>query len=770
MYEVYDRLIQLNDIEVWLDLKNINYGTNWMDVIKNGLDTSDFMLLVASSTSLKSQFVKREWTYYIAQKKPILVFLIDNTEIDPELKQNNVPIIDIREDPLDMMCWLESLANYTSLLETENDIIYLDEMNDEKVIPNFVNSFVFRKSLFWLVWQIILITFFVYHWDGIGSSVRIAIITVFVIDYLMKFSSLSDIRARSTSSETFGVLYTNPIIIRLIFLIIFSFSQNFDLIVPITWITLAQFASIVVLQSWFFSNHHYAYSNQFLGEFNQQWLTLPLIGNFIFEYLGSKTIRNSKIRGWLIAEEDQIDFRKSFHEIMSNPFEIAEEEEAFPVNDQFFVSYTSTTKAQVNERKSNPENKKQASRNNAPQNPVQIGANNKTKSVYSHSETSEEIIQPGKQIRYQSKAMKTQEIEIFDKSMAILYHAFDEPYIVAVVDEAFPEINIRRTVYDHKSVDDFFIITISDKSIETRRLKDVSNMRDIVSDVYIFIYSQYSSEEFSKIYSQIEDFEGSTFVNLILDDIDKEDEAIIVSHQWIDGHIELSNTARDLRNSIFSERHLLGRLPRKTTLQSWLIMNVGLLILWYMNVFFVVASVLSFDFYRNGRPLPRDFNYTFLLKTNYIIPIIILTIIHLVIVGRKNFLDGEKRKLSFSFLTSVQFVSYLIFSVTVLPLLFLQLRVGWAERSSIRYVALIPLIMTILCFIWSCEAILVGILPALRKRVYTGSYSGLFWMGQYSYYLPLVKSPQKPFELKLFLVHTGIITIIGVIMGILIYL
>lgn len=59
-------------LDVFLDVDDIHAGADWSDVIQQGLETSELMLLIVSPASMQSQQVAREWKYFVGRNKPIV--------------------------------------------------------------------------------------------------------------------------------------------------------------------------------------------------------------------------------------------------------------------------------------------------------------------------------------------------------------------------------------------------------------------------------------------------------------------------------------------------------------------------------------------------------------------------------------------------------------------------------------------------------------------------------------------------------------------------
>lgn len=80
---------------IWIDVDNIPGGMKWSSAIQEGLDTGEGMIVVLSSSSLKSRNVEDEWHYYLDKNKPIFPLLIEKVELPYQL--NRVQWIDFTD-------------------------------------------------------------------------------------------------------------------------------------------------------------------------------------------------------------------------------------------------------------------------------------------------------------------------------------------------------------------------------------------------------------------------------------------------------------------------------------------------------------------------------------------------------------------------------------------------------------------------------------------------------------------------------------------------
>ena len=58
--------------KVWLDVKDIPYGTNWSNAVNHALNTSKLMILIISPESMSSSNVADEWQYFFDENKSVI--------------------------------------------------------------------------------------------------------------------------------------------------------------------------------------------------------------------------------------------------------------------------------------------------------------------------------------------------------------------------------------------------------------------------------------------------------------------------------------------------------------------------------------------------------------------------------------------------------------------------------------------------------------------------------------------------------------------------
>ena len=92
-YTVYDLKDILGlDVEVWLDKWEIKVGDSLLDKIEEGLESSDYLIIILSNNSVKSSWVRKELNVFLcneisSKQVKILPVLIDNCDIPIFLRE-----------------------------------------------------------------------------------------------------------------------------------------------------------------------------------------------------------------------------------------------------------------------------------------------------------------------------------------------------------------------------------------------------------------------------------------------------------------------------------------------------------------------------------------------------------------------------------------------------------------------------------------------------------------------------------------------------------
>ncbi len=139
--------LQKKSIPLWFDVWALAPGIEWEIDIKNGLDTCDALVLIASSASLASPYVQREWKHALRNRKPVYIALFENVKL-PEALQHSATIIDFRakfERGVDLLA---------EAIETKNNL-FLDK--DTKKALRYPAPVL---ALSWMMFSIFIVWWF----------------------------------------------------------------------------------------------------------------------------------------------------------------------------------------------------------------------------------------------------------------------------------------------------------------------------------------------------------------------------------------------------------------------------------------------------------------------------------------------------------------------------------------------------------------------------------------------------------------------------------
>ena len=78
--------LKAKGINLWVDHENIQPGQDWDTAIEDALKTSKSMVLVVSTHSIASDSVKREWSFFLEEQKPIFPIEIEACELPVRLR------------------------------------------------------------------------------------------------------------------------------------------------------------------------------------------------------------------------------------------------------------------------------------------------------------------------------------------------------------------------------------------------------------------------------------------------------------------------------------------------------------------------------------------------------------------------------------------------------------------------------------------------------------------------------------------------------------
>jgi hypothetical protein len=68
---------------IWMDQDKLNAGEEWRNEIDLGIIDADALVLILSSESCNSSFVRYEWAFAIGRKKKVIPLLYKTSYIHP---------------------------------------------------------------------------------------------------------------------------------------------------------------------------------------------------------------------------------------------------------------------------------------------------------------------------------------------------------------------------------------------------------------------------------------------------------------------------------------------------------------------------------------------------------------------------------------------------------------------------------------------------------------------------------------------------------------
>lgn len=80
--------LQASGIPVWMDIQQLEPGSDWVEGIGEGLAGSTAVVLVASRKALDSPYVRQEWTAALNAQKPVYVAFFEFVQLPAALRDN----------------------------------------------------------------------------------------------------------------------------------------------------------------------------------------------------------------------------------------------------------------------------------------------------------------------------------------------------------------------------------------------------------------------------------------------------------------------------------------------------------------------------------------------------------------------------------------------------------------------------------------------------------------------------------------------------------
>lgn len=88
--------LKMRGLRIWIDTDRIKGGARWSEPIDQGLRDATIVIVMMSPASMKSEHVKDEWQFFLAEHKPILPILIEkNTDVHFQLR--NIQYVDFTD-------------------------------------------------------------------------------------------------------------------------------------------------------------------------------------------------------------------------------------------------------------------------------------------------------------------------------------------------------------------------------------------------------------------------------------------------------------------------------------------------------------------------------------------------------------------------------------------------------------------------------------------------------------------------------------------------
>jgi TIR domain len=135
--EYLNRELSNHGADVWSDINEVGPGDSWGRAIKRGIDTSDWMLLIVSPTSMHSRRVDAIWREFINQGKEANLILVVNTMTPVNFKLRRCPYADFTTAAADD--WHEGWQQLVTILHNREvrfiPAIQVDDEIAEPTIP-----------------------------------------------------------------------------------------------------------------------------------------------------------------------------------------------------------------------------------------------------------------------------------------------------------------------------------------------------------------------------------------------------------------------------------------------------------------------------------------------------------------------------------------------------------------------------------------------------------------------------------------------------------
>jgi len=140
------RLID-NDISVWIDQSDLHVGDDWKNIIDDGINSSDLMLVILSPESSKSTYVTYEWAYAMGRELRIIPIMFERGDIHPKLSDlQYLDFTNTRSRPWNEL--IDEISRYLAPSKDENEHPNLieDELDNYKIAKDQILNYLERTN------------------------------------------------------------------------------------------------------------------------------------------------------------------------------------------------------------------------------------------------------------------------------------------------------------------------------------------------------------------------------------------------------------------------------------------------------------------------------------------------------------------------------------------------------------------------------------------------------------------------------------------------
>jgi hypothetical protein len=124
--QTFAQTLMSNGVDVWWDLSSLQGGDNWTDAIPKAIENCDLCIVVLSPNSTESEWVQKEYTYALSQKKRVIPALYQACKIPFALV--NINFVDIQG------------ANYQNGLNQIIQLASVGPQNRQQILQPALNT------------------------------------------------------------------------------------------------------------------------------------------------------------------------------------------------------------------------------------------------------------------------------------------------------------------------------------------------------------------------------------------------------------------------------------------------------------------------------------------------------------------------------------------------------------------------------------------------------------------------------------------------------